>query len=217
LRVLQEKEIERVGGTKPIKVDIRVIAATNRDIKKMLQMQRFREDLYFRLEVFPIPVPPLRDRKSDIPSLVHYFIQKKSREIGLRSVPSLAPGALERLVTYSWPGNVRELENAVERALIVNRGEYLTFNYLEASIQSESRLASNKISEPYADFRNENSLSLDEILSHHIRRVLKMTNGRVGGEGGAADLLQINSSTLRKKMKKLHIPFGRNVNRKRQC
>ena len=211
LRVLQEKEIERVGGTKPIKVDIRVIAATNRDIKKLVQTQQFREDLYFRLEVFPILLPPLRDRKSDIPSLVHYFIQKKSREIGLRSMPSLAPGALERLKAYSWPGNVRELENAVERALIVNRGEYLAFNDLEAPIQSKSRIKSNAISEPYADFQNENSLSLDVFLSHHIRRVLKMTNGRVGGEGGAADLLQINPSTLRKKMKKLRIPFGRRI------
>jgi len=212
LRVLQEKEIERVGGTKPIKVDIRVIAATNRAIKKMVQSQQFREDLYFRLEVFPITLPPLRDRKSDIPSLVHYFMQKKSREIGLRSIPSLAPGALERLMAYSWPGNVRELENAVERALIISRGEHLTFNYLEAPVQSGSPLESSAISAPYPDLQNGKSLSLDEILSHHIRRVLKMTDGRVGGEGGAADLLQINPSTLRKRMKKLHIPFGRKIN-----
>jgi transcriptional regulator with GAF, ATPase, and Fis domain len=214
LRVLQEKEIERVGGTKPIKVDIRVIAATNRDIKKMVQTQRFREDLYFRLEVFPIPLPPLRDRKNDIPSLVHYFIQKKSREIGLRNMPSLAPGALERLIAYSWPGNVRELENAVERALIVNRGEYLTFNYLEAPVQSEPSLEPSAVFPPSPNFQNEKSLSLDEILSHHIRSVLKMTNGRVGGKGGAADLLHINPSTLRKRMKKLRIPFGRRANSK---
>jgi transcriptional regulator with GAF, ATPase, and Fis domain len=213
LRVVQEKEIERVGGTKPIKVDIRVIAATNRDIKRMVQTQQFREDLYFRLEVFPITLPPLRDRKSDIPSLVHYFMQKKSREIGLRSIPSLAPGALERLMAYSWPGNVRELENAVERALIISRGEHLTFNYLEAPVQSGSPLESSAISTPYPDLQNGKSLSLDEILSHHIRRVLKMTDGRVGGEGGAADLLQINPSTLRKRMKKLHIPFGRKVSK----
>jgi transcriptional regulator with GAF, ATPase, and Fis domain len=211
LRVLQEKEIERVGGTKPIKVDIRVIAATNRDIKKMVQTQQFREDLYFRLEVFPIALPPLRDRKNDIPSLVHYFIQKKSREIGLKGMPSLAPGALERLIAYSWPGNVRELENAVERTLIVNRGEYLTFNYLEAPVQSGFPPESSAISDPYPDLQNGKSSSLDEILSNHIRRVLEMTNGRVGGEGGAAHLLRINPSTLRKRMKKLHIPFGRKV------
>jgi transcriptional regulator with GAF, ATPase, and Fis domain len=211
LRVLQEKEIERIGGTEPIKVDIRVIAATNRDIKKMVQMQRFREDLYFRLEVFPIPLPPLRDRKSDIPSLVHYFMQKKSREIGLRSMPSLAPGALERLLAYLWPGNVRELENAVERALIISRGKPLAFDYLETPVQSGSPLESSVISESYPDLQNGKSLSLDEILSHHIRRVLKMTDGRVGGERGAADLLQINPSTLRKRMKKLNIPFGRKV------
>jgi transcriptional regulator with GAF, ATPase, and Fis domain len=215
LRVLQEKEIERVGGTKPIKVDIRVIAATNRDIKKLVQTQQFREDLYFRLEVFPIILPPLRDRKSDIPSLVHYFLQKKSREIGLRSMPSLAPGALDRLIAYSWPGNVRELENAVERALIVNRGGHLMFNYLEAPVQSGFSLESSAISEPSPDLQNGKSLSFDEILSHHIRRVLKMTDGRVGGEGGAADLLQVNPSTLRKRMKKLHIPFGRKANQSR--
>jgi transcriptional regulator with GAF, ATPase, and Fis domain len=209
LRVLQEKEIERVGGTESIKLDIRVIAATNRDIKEMVQTRRFREDLYFRLEVFPIPLPPLRDRKSDIPSLVHYFIQKKSREIGLRRIPSLAPGALERLTAYSWPGNVRELENAVERALIVNRGEPLAFNYLEAPIRSDSLLESRMISEPHADFQNDEPLSLDEISSRHIRRVLMMTGGRVGGKGGAAERLRINPSTLRKRMKKLHIPFGK--------
>ena len=214
LRVVQEKEIERVGGTKPIKVDIRVIAATNRDIKRMVQMQQFREDLYFRLEVFPITLPPLRDRKSDIPSLVHYFIQKKSREIGLRSMPSLVPGALERLIAYSWPGNVRELENAVERALIISRGEPLTFNYLEAPVQSGSPLESGATSSLSPDLQNEESLSFDEILSHHIRRVLRTTGGRVGGKGGAADLLRINPSTLRKRMKKLHIPFGRQENRR---
>ena len=203
--------MERVGGTKPIKVDIRVIAATNRDIKRMVQMQQFREDLYFRLEVFPITLPPLRDRKSDIPSLVHYFMQKKSREIGLRNIPSLAPGALERLIAYSWPGNVRELENAVERALIISKGERLTFNYLEGLVQSGSPLESSAISAPYPDLQNGELLSLDEISSHHIRRVLKMTDGRVGGKGGAADVLQINPSTLRKRMKKLHIPFGRKV------
>jgi len=214
LRVLQEKEIERVGGTKPIKVDIRVIAATNRDIKKMVQMQQFRNDLYFRLEVFPIPLPPLRDRKSDIPSLVHYFIQKKAREIGLRSMPTLAPGALERLLAYSWPGNVRELENAVERALIVSRGEPLKFDYLEAPTRSEAPLDSYAPPSLVPNFENQESISFDEILSHHIRRILKVTHGRVGGKGGAADLLRINPSTLRKRMKKLHIPFGRQTNRR---
>jgi transcriptional regulator with GAF, ATPase, and Fis domain len=211
LRVLQEKEFERVGGTEPIKVDIRVIAATNRDLETIMRERRFREDLYFRLKVFPIAIPPLRNRKSDIPSLVHYFMKKKSQEIGLRKLPPLASEALEPLIAYSWPGNVRELENAVERALILNKGEPLSFCDFGASIKSESRFEPRTISEPYPDLQIEKSLGLDEILSHHIRRVLEMTNGRVGGKNGAAHLLQINPSTLRKRMRKLGIPFGRRV------
>jgi len=212
LRVLQEKEIERVGGTEMIKVDIRVIAATNRNFETMIKEGKLREDLYFRLKVFPVVIPPLRHRKGDIPSLVQYFIQKKSREMRLNSISTLAPGALERLMAYDWPGNVRELENAVERALILSKGEPLSFNAFEVPIKSEPHFKSRAIPEPYPDFQIEESLGLDEILSHHIRRVLKMTGGRVGGKKGAADLLQINPYTLRKKMKKLGIPFGRKAN-----
>lgn len=212
LRVLQEKEIERVGGTEMIKVDIRVIAATNRNFETMIKEGKLREDLYFRLKVFPVVIPPLRHRKGDIPSLAQHFIQKKSREMRLKSISTLAPGALERLMAYDWPGNVRELENAVERALILSKGEPLSFNAFEVPIKSELRSKSRAIPEPYPDFQIEESLGLDEILSHHIRRVLKMTGGRVGGKKGAADLLQINPYTLRKKMKKLGIPFGRKAN-----
>ncbi|MBE9574080.1 MAG: sigma-54-dependent Fis family transcriptional regulator, partial [Proteobacteria bacterium] len=138
LRVLQEKEIERVGGTEPIKVDIRVIAATNSDLEVMIRDRKFREDLYFRLKVFPIAIPPLRDRKGDISSLVQHFMQKKSREMGLVDMPTLEPGALARLMAYPWPGNVRELENAVERALILSRGEPLAFGDLQAPVKSEA-------------------------------------------------------------------------------
>jgi transcriptional regulator with GAF, ATPase, and Fis domain len=215
LRVLQEKEIERVGGTEPIRVDIRIIAATNRNLEILIKEGKLREDLYFRMMVFPIVVPPLRHRKSDIPTLVQHFIQKKSREMRLRSISTLAPGALERLMAYDWPGNVRELENAVERALILSKGEPLRFNDFETPIKTESRLESRTVSEPYPELQTEESLGLDKMLSQHIRRVLKMSGGRVGGKQGAAHLLQINPYTLRKKMKKLGIPFGRKVKKEK--
>jgi transcriptional regulator with GAF, ATPase, and Fis domain len=206
LRVLQEKKIERVGGTRPIKVDIRVIAATHRDLEAMIAGGKFRDDLYFRLNVFPIVIPPIRERKGDIPSLVHYFIQKKSREIGLRNMPPLAQGALDTLMAYSWPGNVRELENAVERALILSGGRPIEFEHLlQAPVTGRAR------SEPTGapQWEQENTLALDEVVSGHIRRVLEIAEGRVGGEKGAARLLEINPSTLRKRMRKLGIPFGR--------
>ena len=207
LRVLQEKEIERVGGTNPIKIDIRVIAATHRDLEGMIKEGNFRDDLYFRLNVFPIKVPALRDRKGDIPSLVHYFIQKKSREIGIREIPSLSQGALEKLIAYSWPGNVRELENTVERALILSRGEPITFAVLQTPLSGRAPVG--PVGTTYWD--KADLLALDEVVSSHIRQVLEMTGGRVGGEKGAAKILEINPSTLRKKMRKLGIPFGRRV------
>ena len=205
LRVLQEKEIERVGGTEPIKVDIRVIAATHRDLEAMITEVSFRDDLYFRINVFPIVIPALRERRGDIPSLVHYFIQKKSREMGMGEMPSLAQGAIERLMVYPWPGNVRELENAVERALILSRGEPMAFGDLQAPKKNSN--AVEPVLAPHLE--GEDTQALDEVVSTHIRRVLEMTEGRIGGEGGAARLLKINPSTLRKRMRKLGIPFGR--------
>jgi len=205
LRVLQGKEIERVGGTEPIKVDIRVIAATHRDLEVMITEGKFRDDLYFRLNVFPIAMPPLRERRGDIPSLVHYFIQKKSREIGMREMPSLAQSAFERLMAYPWPGNVRELENAVERALILSRGEPLAFEDLQTPMTRRTAVEPAIASQ----LGREDTLALDEVVSGHISRALEITEGRVGGEKGAASLLQINPSTLRKRMRKLGIPFGR--------
>jgi len=209
LRVLQEKEIERVGGTEPIKLDIRVIAATHQDLEAIIRDGKFREDLYFRLNVFPITIPPLRDRKGDISFLVQHSMQKKSRETGLKGMPTLAPGALERLRAYSWPGNVRELENAVERALILSKGKPLAFNDLPAPLKPEPGFEHGPGPELHPDLEGEDSLELDAFVSRHIRRVLNMVGGRVGGEQGAADLLKINPSTLRKRMRKLGIPFGR--------
>lgn len=195
LRVLQEKEIERVGGSETLKVDIRVIAATHRNLEKMIADGRFREDLHFRLKVFPIQIPPLRERVGDIPALVRHFIQKKSRDVGLAVVPQLADGAMEGLTAYDWPGNVRELENAVERALILCGGKPLAF----LDVPTPARTT-----RPAPD-----SLDLEDVVAQHIRRVLEMTHGKINGAGGAAEVLNINPSTLRQRMRKLAIPFGR--------
>jgi len=204
LRVLQEKEIERVGGTETIKVDIRVIAATHRNLDRMLAEGSFREDIYFRLRVFPITIPPLRQRPEDIPVLTQHFIRKKSSEMKTLKIPSLAPGALERLMHYAWPGNVRELENAVERELIVSKGAPLTFYDLDTKFTAATGDKTNQVTEAIAD-----TYELNTVLSRHISEVLSICHGRVEGENGAARLLNINPSTLRKKMKKLGIPFGR--------
>jgi formate hydrogenlyase transcriptional activator len=201
LRVLQDKEIERVGGTNPISVDIRLIAATNRNLEEMVEEKKFRKDLWFRINVFPIQIPPLRDRKGDIPALVHLFVQRKSRELRLPASPPLAPGVIDRLTAYSWPGNVRELENVIERALILSMGNPLTFDDLAgAKPGDEFKRAAG---------RPEESWKLDEAMARHIRRVLDMKGGKVHGKGGAAEVLGINPSTLRNRMNLLGIPYGR--------
>lgn len=202
LRVLQSKEIERVGGADTISLDIRVIAATNRDLEEMVREDRFREDLWFRLNVFPIVVPPLRDRTVDIPALIQYFINLKARELKLPSIPSIAPGAMDALMQYHWPGNVRELQNVVERALIIKPHGPLTFEHLSASREH----AETQPAAPAAG-----SYNLDEATACHIGRVLEIANGKINGPQGAAALLGINPSTLRNRMKKLGIRYGRAV------
>ncbi len=202
LRVLQNHEIERVGGNRPKRVDIRVIAATHRNLEGMVLENQFREDLWFRLNVFPIILPPLRQRTEDIPKLVTHFIVQKSRELGIAPQSVVAPGALERLMRYSWPGNVREMENLVEREIIRHRGEKLMFDTLltEEGSKDLSREEENGLELP---------LRLDEAMAYHISRVLKITKGRINGPGGAAEILGINPNTLRGRMKKLSISYGR--------
>jgi transcriptional regulator with GAF, ATPase, and Fis domain len=212
LRALQEKEIERVGGTEPIEVDIRVIAATHRDLDALIRSGQFREDLYYRLNVFPIIIPPLRERKSDIPSLVLHFIQKKSLQMGIKGPSGLAPDALASLMEHDWPGNVRELENVVERALILSTGQPLAFHDLTASRQSPLSHAQKGPEQPEGQSgepSSQKALSLDEVMTAHILQVMEMTGGKIAGDQGAAELLQIKPSTLRKRMRKLGIPFGR--------
>jgi len=199
LRVLQNKEFERIGGTKNLRLDVRIIAATNRNLEEMVANKQFREDLWFRINVFPLMIPPLRERKSDIPALVQYFIQKKTRELKLPAIPPVAPGALDSFYEYDWPGNVRELENIVERELIIFPDGPLTFSGL---LSQRTAGASKTRSRECAG-----SDKLDDILADHIRSVLLRTDGRIHGENGAADILGINASTLRNRMKKLGIQF----------
>ncbi len=200
LKVLQSREIERVGGVKTISLDIRIIAATNRNLEEMLKNRLFREDLWFRLNVFPIWIPPLRERKSDIPTLVQHFINRKSKELKLRAIPVLSPRATDFLMDYHWPGNVRELQNIIERALILNPSGPLTAEDLNIGGPEKPEpqtAASSKVEK------------LDEVVSRHIRRVLSKTHGKVSGPSGAAARLGINPSTLRNRMKKLGIAYGR--------
>ena len=187
LRVLQEKKIQRVGGGELISLDIRVIAATNRDLESMVVEGSFRKDLFFRLNVFPVYIPPVRERKMDLPILVHHLIIKKQAEIKLAERPVLAPGAIDRITAYDWPGNVRELANTVEREMIIHNGRPLAFNNLRSSPGTTAAKANESASNP--------SLKLDEVMTRHIEMVLDMTNGRVHGEYGAAKLLDINPAT----------------------
>jgi transcriptional regulator with GAF, ATPase, and Fis domain len=202
LRVLQNREIERVGGEKIIPVDVRVIAATHRNLESMVSENRFREDLWFRLNVFPIIVPPLRQRKDDVPALIRHFVELKSRELGIVIPPAIAPGALDRLMNYGWPGNVRELENLVERELIRHQGGQLRFESLLAAERGGE-------SQPITEEKIDGPLNIDEAMSLHIAKVLNLTKGKVHGPGGAAELLGINPNTLRGRMNKLGIMYGR--------
>ncbi|WP_136513149.1 MULTISPECIES: sigma 54-interacting transcriptional regulator [Geomonas] len=202
LRVLQHKEIERVGGDRAIPVDIRVIAATHRNLEGMVAENQFREDLWFRLNVFPIIVPPLRQRREDVPALARHFVEVKCREFGISSPPAIAPGVLERMMNYWWPGNVRELENLVERELIRYRGGQLKFDSL---LLDEKSAKTPSISEELTG----GAINLDEAMAAHISKVLKMAKGKVHGPGGAAELLGINPNTLRGRMSKLGLKYGK--------
>ena len=201
LKVLQDKEIERVGGTKTVSLDIRIIAATNRDLQEMVRHKHFREDLWFRLNVFPIWIPPLRGRKSDIPALIQHFINQKGKELKLPEIPTLSPAAIDPLLDYDWPGNVRELENVVERALILNPEGPISFDHLNIEPSQKTIQGSEQ--------QHVASDNLDRVIRHHIRQVLVKTNGKIHGPGGAAELLGINANTLRNRMNKLGIDYGR--------
>ncbi|MEZ6243122.1 MAG: sigma 54-interacting transcriptional regulator [Phycisphaerales bacterium] len=190
LRVLQENEFERVGGSETIRVDVRVIAATNRDLAAEVSEQRFRADLFYRLGVFPISVPPLRERAGDVPILASYFVTQLAAAVGKR-VESFEEGTMDRLLRYAWPGNIRELRNVLERALIL-------------SDEGVLRVAETELGGPTPDAPPQ-GLSLDEVEAAHIRAVLAQTGGVVAGERGAARILGVPPSTLRSRMARLGI------------
>jgi formate hydrogenlyase transcriptional activator len=192
LRVLQEREFERVGGTMPIKVDVRVIAATNRDLLRAVKEKTFREDLYYRLNVFPIELPPLRDRAGDVPMLVHFLVNKFAMRIGKR-IDNVSQMAMERLLAYPWPGNIRELENVLERAIILANSSTLEIEPQMLSLQ------------PNDDEERGQSSTLEQVERDHIASVLKQTDGVIDGERGAAKILGLHPNTLRSRMKKLSI------------
>ncbi len=202
LRFLQNGEIERVGGTRTIRLNVRIVAATHRDLERRVAEGRFREDLWYRLNVFPIPIPPLRERREDIPALAHHFMESKAREMNLPGRPSFSPGALDQLAGYDWPGNVRELQNVIERALILSGGRPLTFPHLKTP--REDRTADSSTAE-----RGTSEKTLDEILARAIADALERTGGRISGKGGAAKRLGVHPNTLRSRMQRLGLRLER--------
>lgn len=254
LRVIQERKIERVGGGEAISVDVRIIAATHRNLENMVRRGEFREDLWYRINVFPITIPPLRHRKSDIPAFVDYFIRQKVTTLNLRNYPSVSSRAIQRLQHYNWPGNVRELDNVVERELIKNQAvggisrlEFPEFALENQAVHDDGQMKKNREGaernrdatqnkdavfkktdgqdktpptmmpilpsshqiDGVAYGKSLEGLNLDEVMKRHIHKVLKLTRGKIQGEDGAAALLGLHPSTLRHRMRRLGIPFGK--------
>jgi len=198
LRVLQEKEIQRLGGNKTIKINVRIVAATNKILEKEVAEGRFRLDLYYRLNVFPIQLPSLRERKEDIEMLATYFL-KKYAAISKRNVNSISAKALEQLKNYNWPGNIRELEHWIERnVLLAKTNEIEKFDLSSIAPIVSLEIGTDKIK------------SMEEMEKEHIMNALQMCNGKVSGIGGAAELLKLQPQTLYSKMKKLGIKQGYN-------
>jgi len=196
LRILQEHELERVGGSQTIQVDVRVLAATNRNLPEMVEAGTFREDLYYRINVFPISIPPLRERPEDIPTLVRFFLKQLGPRLG-RKVDQVPDHVCALFREYSWPGNVRELENIVERAMILTPGD--TLQLPAGAIPVRKR----------KEQRSMHLRPLAEVEREHVGAVLEHTRGVIAGPRGAATILGLNSNTLRSRMEKLGITVER--------
>lgn len=203
LRVLQHQEIERIGGSETISVDVRVVSATHRNLELMVEKGKFREDLWYRLNVFPIMIPPLRQRPQDIPSLLDYLVLRKCREMKITRKVLFAPGVMENLRSYHWPGNVRELQNLVERTLIQAQAANPDSENLLLNMNPGEGI---KISaQTWVNSHDQDILSFEEAVKEHIRKAIKLSKGKITGPGGAAEKLNLNPSTLRGKMRKLNI------------
>jgi len=187
LRAVQEREFERLGSTKTIRVDVRLIAATHRNLQDMIRNNQFREDLFYRLNVFPIEIPPLRERREDIPLLVHYFVSRHSRQMQKR-IKSVPKHVMEVLVNADWPGNIRELENFIERCVILTQGEEL--NVPRAELRHSAASAAS---------------TFEQAEQQVISDALRAASGRIAGKGGAAERLGLKRTTLQNKMRKLGI------------
>ena len=190
LRILQEQEFERLGGTRTLQVDVRLVAATNRDLAEMVKENEFRSDLYYRLNVFPIPLPPLRERREDIPALVEHFVEIYARRMN-KQIEHISSETMSALVSYQWPGNIRELQNFIERSAILTSG-----NVLHPPLASLQRAVETEPSEP---------TTLEEAERSHIRKILEQARWVVSGPNGAAARLGIKRSTLYFRMQKLGI------------
>jgi formate hydrogenlyase transcriptional activator len=218
LRALQEREFERLGGTHTRKVNVRLVAATNRDLEKMIAAREFRSDLYYRLHVFPIRIPPLRERREDIPLLVSYFVQKFAKQMQ-KKIEGVPAAAMKRLVAWEWPGNIRELENLMERAVILTRGKSLEAPLSELrklNTDEPAHAPAPQAQEDIARIVKETISALDNkktgVADHYAKqqseeivRALTECKGRVGGADGAAARMGVNRTTLLARMKKFGI------------
>ncbi len=214
LRVLQEREFERLGSTRTLRTDARLIAATNRDLEAMVDEQKFRSDLYYRLNVFPVRVPSLRERPEDIPLLVRHFVQQFSRQLG-KTIDTIPSDTMTTLVRYPWPGNIRELQNVIERAAILSRGPVLTVpsDQLRATSNSQAMtMAASAAAEAEPAWngakRNMRSM-LDDAERQQILAALEQSDWTVAGPNGAAARLDMKRSTLQSRMQKLGIRIAR--------
>ena len=190
LRVLQEGEIEKIGEDRTIQVDVRIIAATNRDLAAETKAGKFRDDLYYRLNVFPLEIPPLRKRRDDVPALIYHFMDKYNRTLG-KSIKTVPKKVMDQLIQYNWPGNIRELENMIERAMIISSGSRLEMSVILQGISSTEKIPEG--------------LTLEEVERKHIIKVLESTSWRVSGERGAARILGMKPTTLESRLVKLGI------------
>ena len=213
LRVLQEREFEAVGSNRPVRVDVRVIAATNRNLEESIRAGEFRADLFYRLNVFPVEVPPLRERSSDIPQLAMFFLARFSKKLG-KEIQGMSPGTLERLSAYPWPGNVRELQNVIERAVILSRGATLELEpdlvpgltpaeKIHRSENASKAAPGDTETAPPAGAASNAAATLEEVERAHIIAVLNQAGGVVEGQRGAAKILGLHPNTLRHRMRKL--------------